>query len=187
MPATPPATTPPVDPVVAPFHIMTKPAGPSCNLACRYCFYLEKERLYPRETGPAVLRMSDAVLENYIRQYIAQQNAPEINFAWQGGEPTLMGLDFFRRLVELQIKYCPPGKPIRNSLQTNATLLNDAWCRFFHDHNFLIGLSLDGPKDLHDLYRVNKAGHGSFDAVMRGLELLKAHAVEFNTPWSSTR
>jgi uncharacterized protein len=160
---------------------MTKPSGPICNLGCRYCFYLEKEKLYPESSGPAAFRMSDAVLENYIRQYLAQQDAPEINFAWQGGEPTLMGLGFFRRVVELQARYCPPGKRIRNALQTNGTLLDDAWCEFFHAHEFLIGLSLDGPKDLHDCYRVNKAGHGTFDAVLRGLERLKAHRVEFNT------
>ncbi len=137
------------------FHIMTKPGGSICNLDCTYCFYLEKERLYP---GKKDFKMTDDVLENYIRQYIAQQNVPEITFAWQGGEPTLLGLGFFEKVVQLQQKYCPPGQRIANAFQTNGTLLDDAWCKFFHDHHFLIGLSIDGPRELHDRYRVNKGG-----------------------------
>ena len=163
------------------FHIMTKPIGPICNLGCKYCFYLEKEKLYPAKEGIEAFRMSDEVLENYIRQYIAQQNVPEISFAWQGGEPTLMGLDFFRRVVELQARYCPPHQRISNALQTNGTLLDKQWCDFFREHKFLIGLSIDGPREIHDRYRVNKGGHGTYDAVMHGLQLLKNHRVEFNT------
>src|SRR5687768_8405544 len=108
------------------FHIMTKPIGAICNLDCTYCYYLEKENLYPDKRN---FRMPDEVLESYVRQYIATQNVPEINFAWQGGEPTLLGVEFFRRVVELQQKYCPPGKRITNALQTNGTLLNDEWCQ----------------------------------------------------------
>jgi len=160
------------------FHIMTKPIGPICNLDCKYCFYLEKEKMYPETRN---FRMSDEVLEAYVKQYIEQQTAPEIIFAWQGGEPTLMGLPFFKRAVELQKKYCPPGKRLENALQTNGTLLNAEWCEFFRENNFLIGISIDGPRHLHDKYRVDKGGKPTFDAVMRGIELMKKHRVEFNT------
>ncbi len=155
---------------------MLKPRGAICNLDCRYCFFLSKERLYPNST----FRMSDALLEAYTRQYIAAQRVPEVTFAWQGGEPTLMGLDFFRRAVELQKQYAKPGMTIHNALQTNATTLDDAWCEFFRANNFLLGVSLDGPRDLHDAYRVDKGGAPTFDRVMRGIELLKQHRVEFN-------
>ena len=162
-----------------PFHIMTKPIGPICNLDCKYCYYLEKVELYP---GRRSFRMPDATLESYVRQYIESQTGlPEIAFAWQGGEPTLMGLDFFEKVVALQQKYCPPDTKITNALQTNGTLLDDAWCAFFREHDFLIGLSVDGPEALHDRYRVDKGGKPSFDLVMRGLEFLKKHRVEFNT------
>ncbi len=156
---------------------MTKPIGPICNLDCAYCYYLEKEKLYPGTTN---FRMSDETLENYVRQYIAAQEVAEVTFAWQGGEPTLMGLPFFRRVVELQQKH-RGEKRITNALQTNGTLLTDEWAEFFREHQFLIGLSLDGPRELHDRYRVDKGGHPSFDKVMRGLALLKKHHVEFNT------
>jgi uncharacterized protein len=155
---------------------MLKPAGARCNLACRYCFYLEKEALYPG----AAFHMSDAVLESFTRQYIASQPGPEITFAWQGGEPMLLGLDFYRRAVALQGQCCPPGKRIANAFQTNGTLLDDAWCVFFHEHGFLVGLSLDGPRRLHDRYRVDKGGRPTFDRVMAGLALLRRHRVEFN-------
>ena len=157
---------------------MTKPIGPICNLDCKYCFYLEKEKLYP---GASSFRMTDEVLESYVRQYIEAQETPEISFAWQGGEPTLMGVEFFRRVVDLQQRYCPPGKRITNALQTNGTLLTPEWCDFLRDHGFLVGLSVDGPRELHDRYRVDKGGKPTFDRVMRGLELLKEHRVEFNT------
>ncbi len=158
------------------FHVMLKPRGALCNLGCRYCFYLRKDELYP---GSA-FRMSDAVLEEFTRQYIAAQQAPEVTFAWQGGEPTLMGIDFFRRALALQEKYRAPSLIIKNALQTNGVLLDDEWCEFLHDHQFLVGLSLDGPRALHDVYRVDKGGNPSFERVMAGLALLKKHRVEFN-------
>jgi len=160
---------------------MTKPIGPICNLDCKYCFYLEKEKLYPANGDLNAFKMPFDVLENYIRQYIEQQDIPEINFAWQGGEPTLLGLDFFKKVVELQHKYCPPHKKIHNAFQTNGILVDADWAKFFHQHQFLIGLSIDGPRELHDLYRVNKGGKPTFDLVMRGLNLLKEHNAEFNT------
>ncbi len=156
---------------------MTKPIGPICNLDCKYCFYLEKEKLYADERS---WKMADDVLEEYIKQYIQSQTVPEISFAWQGGEPTLLGVDYFRKVIELQQKYAG-GKPITNALQTNGTLLDDEWCEFFAKHKFLIGLSIDGPRELHDKYRVDKKQQPTFDAVMRGIELLKKHGCDFNT------
>jgi uncharacterized protein len=163
------------------FHILTKPIGAICNLDCKYCFYLEKESLYPRNKQASAFRMSEAVLERYVQQYIAGQQVPEIWFAWQGGEPTLMGLDFFRKVVELQRKYTPPNQQVRNALQTNGTILTAEWCDFLRDNQFLVGLSIDGPQSLHDRYRVDKSGKGTFEQVMRGWELLKRHDVEYNT------
>ncbi len=157
---------------------MTKPIGAICNLDCKYCFYLEKENLYPDTKS---FRMPDDVLENYVRQYIEAQDLAEITFAWQGGEPTLLGVDFFRRVVALQKQYCPPHKRISNALQTNGTLLNDEWCEFLRENNFLIGISIDGPRHLHDQYRLDKGGKPTFDKVLKGLALLKRHRVEFNT------
>jgi uncharacterized protein len=159
------------------FHVMAKPVGPICNLDCAYCYYLEKESLYPKAGN---FRMSPEVLDTYIRQYIASQNTLEVTFAWQGGEPTLLGLEYFERIVALQKKH-GGGRRINNTLQTNGTLLDDAWCRFFRKENFLLGLSLDGPRDRHDTYRVDKGGKPTFDRVMQGLDLLKSHQVEFNT------
>ncbi len=159
------------------FHIMTKPIGPICNLDCTYCFYLEKENLYPRTKSWA---MRDEILEGYIRQYIEAQPLDEVHFAWQGGEPTLLGVEFFRRVVELEQKYAN-GKTIHNALQTNGTLLDDAWCAFLAEHRFLVGISIDGPRELHDAYRVNKGGAPSFDRVMTGLSKLKERNVDFNT------
>jgi uncharacterized protein len=156
---------------------LTKPVGPICNLDCKYCFYLEKEKLYP---GESEWRMSDAVLEEYVRQYIESQPAPEINFAWQGGEPTLLGVEFFRKAVALQERYAE-GKLIFNAIQTNGTLLDDEWCKFLAGNGFLVGLSIDGPEELHDRYRVDKRQQPTFGKVMRGLELLKKHDVQFNT------
>jgi uncharacterized protein len=159
------------------FHILTKPIGPICNLDCKYCFYLEKEKLYP---GERQWRMSDEVLAEYVRQYIEAQPGPEVFFAWQGGEPTLLGVDFFRKAIALQKKFAN-GKIVSNALQTNGTLLDDKWCRFLAAEKFLIGLSIDGPRELHDRYRVDKGQKPTFDRVMRGLELLKQHRVDFNT------
>ena len=155
---------------------MVKPCGPVCNLGCAYCYYLSKERLYP----DGHFRMTEELLEEFTRQYIGAQRVPEITFGWQGGEPTLRGLDFFRRAVEFQQKYRRPGVRIRNALQTNGTLLDDEWCHFFREHDFLIGLSLDGPREVHDAYRVDKGGHPTFDRVMAGLALLRKHSVEVN-------
>lgn len=168
---------PPITDAGRGFHILTKPVGPICNLDCKYCFYLEKEKLYPGENS---WRMSDEVLEEYVRQYIHSQPSAEINFAWQGGEPTLLGMDFFRKAVALQNKYAA-GKTIFNAIQTNGTLLDDEWCEFLAANKFLVGLSIDGPAELHDKYRVDKRQQPTFAAVMRGLELLKKYKVEFNT------
>ena len=158
------------------FHVMVKPRGPICNLDCEYCYFLSKERLYPDSD----FRMSGALLEEYTRQYIEAQRVPEVTFAWQGGEPTLMGLDFFREAVAYQQKYRKPGMRIINALQTNGTLLDDGWGQFFHDHHFLIGISIDGPPHLHDAYRRDKGGRPTFERVLRGVEVLKRHRVEFN-------
>ena len=165
------------------FHIMAKPIGPVCNLRCTYCFYTEKEALFPDNEH---YRMSDEVLEAYIRKYIASQKAPEVPFVWQGGEPTLMGLDFFHKVVRLQRKY-GGVKRIKNSLQTNGTLLNDEWCSFMARHRFLVGLSLDGPEDIHNHYRVDRGGRPTFKKVMRGLKLMQKHGVEFNVLACVTR
>ena len=163
----------------APFHVMTKPSGSRCNLDCHYCFYLEKEKLYPR--GPTdVMRMPRALLETYVRDYIAAQPGPVVSFAWQGGEPTLMGVDFFRDAVSLQKRYAN-GKTIENAFQTNGTLLDDDWGRFLADEGFLVGISIDGPRALHDAYRVDRGQRPTFDRVMAGMDVLKKHKVEFNT------
>jgi uncharacterized protein len=165
------------------FHIMTKPVGPICNLDCKYCFYLEKEKLYPEKTGSSPISrwsMGDELLESYIRQYIEAQSIPVITFAWQGGEPTLLGVDYFRKVVALQQKYAS-GKTIENAFQTNGVLLDDEWCEFLATAKFLVGLSIDGPQRLHDRYRVDKGGAPTFDKVMRGLRLLKRYRIEFNT------
>lgn len=159
------------------FHVMTKPIGPLCNLDCKYCFYLEKEKLFPTNEN---FKMSDEVLETYVRQYIDSQNVPEVSFAWQGGEPTLLGVEFFRKVVALQKKYSN-GKRIQNALQTNGTLLDDEWGEFLSSNGFLVGLSVDGPAKLHNAYRVDKKGRATYDEVLRGLRLLKKHGVDFNT------
>jgi uncharacterized protein len=157
-------------------HVLAKPTGSTCNLQCAYCFYLKKEALYPGSR----FRMSDEVLENYISQLIASHRTDQVTVAWQGGEPTLMGVDFYRRAIALQEKHRRPGMTFENTLQTNGTLLNDEWCEFFRENNFLIGISIDGPRELHDTYRVNRAGEPTFDRVMRGLRLLQKHNVEYN-------
>jgi uncharacterized protein len=158
------------------FHLLSKPTGARCNLDCTYCFFLSKEMLYPGDR----FRMSDQMLETYIRQLLEAQPAEEVNVAWQGGEPTLMGLEFFKRSIEYVEKYRKPDQRILHTMQTNGILLNDQWCAFFKEHNFLIGLSVDGPKEMHDAYRVNKGGGGSFDQVMRAWETLHRYRVEVN-------
>ncbi|HEV2247962.1 MAG TPA: anaerobic sulfatase-maturation protein [Terriglobia bacterium] len=162
------------------FHIMTKPVGPICNLDCKYCFYLEKENLYPAQRDVTGWAMPNDVLESYIRQYIEAQSLPAVSFAWQGGEPTLLGVDYFRKVVGLQKKYAG-GRRIANAFQTNGVLLDDEWGEFLAENKFLVGLSIDGPRELHDCYRVDKGGQPTFDHVMRGLEFLRKHGVEFNT------
>ncbi|MGA9750652.1 MAG: anaerobic sulfatase maturase [Acidobacteriota bacterium] len=158
------------------FHVVAKPRGALCNLACAYCFYLSKQALYPGGDP----RMRDAIVEAYVRQHIEAQRASEVVFDWQGGEPTLMGLDFFRRAVGLQQRYRKPGTRILNTLQTNGTTLDAEWCRFFRENGFLVGVSLDGPRALHDAYRVDRGGSPTFDRVMAGIALLQSHGVEFN-------
>ena len=158
------------------FHLLAKPTGAACNLDCAYCFFLDKEALYPGSR----FRMSDAMLEHYIRQLVESHRADTVNIAWQGGEPTLMGLDFYRRAMALAEKYRRPGMKFLHTLQTNGTLLDDEWAAFFKEHDFLIGISIDGPRDVHDVYRVDKGGRPTFDKVMRGLRLLQKHGVEYN-------
>jgi len=157
-------------------HILAKPIGPLCNLNCDYCFYLEKKSLFPEEKS---FRMSDEVLSAYITKYITSQSTSVVEFVWQGGEPTLLGLDFFRRVVELQ-KPFTHEKNIVNSLQTNGTLLDDEWCKFLKENNFLVGISLDGPEEIHNRYRCDSKGEGSFDKVMRGVKLLQKYSVNYN-------
>ena len=158
------------------FHVMAKPTGAICNLACSYCFFLDKESMTPGSS----FRMSDEVLEAYVRGLIEAHRTDRVTFAWQGGEPTLMGLDFFRRAAQLQARYRRPGMTFENTIQTNGTRLDDAWAEFLAEHEFLVGISIDGPRELHDGNRVDKGGHATFDDVMRGLRLLQAHRVQFN-------
>lgn len=159
------------------FQVIAKPSGASCNLRCRYCFYTEKDNLYG---GSGAYRMSAEVLESFIRQYIKSQDSEEVQFAWQGGEPTLLGVDFFRSAASLQEKY-GGGKKVTNTIQTNGVLLSDEWCAFLKEHEFLVGLSIDGPAGLHNRYRVRANGKPTFDDVMSGLHLLQKHGVAFNT------
>jgi uncharacterized protein len=164
-------------------HVVTKPIGPACNLNCEYCFYLEKQALF---SAGEQYRMSDEVLSAFITNYITFQPTPVVEFVWQGGEPTLLGIDFFKRVVELQNPFAGT-KTITNSLQTNGTLLNDEWCVFLKKNNFMVGISLDGPKEIHDRYRRDRKGNGTFDQVMAGLRLLQKHKVEYNVLASVAR
>ena len=158
------------------FHLLAKPTGAICNLDCAYCFFLDKEAFYPGSQ----FRMSDDLLETYVQQLIESHQTDQVTIAWQGGEPTLMGLDFFRKAVALAEKYRRPEMKLEHTLQTNGTLLDDNWCAFFKENNFLIGISIDGSRHLHDTYRVDKGGGPTFDRVMRGLRLLQKHGVELN-------
>ena len=160
------------------FHAMLKPIGSACNLDCKYCYYLSKESLLDQHRGE---RIPEDRLEEFIRQYIEGQDGEQVVFSWQGGEPTLLGLDFFRKVVELEEKHKKPGQRIENDLQTNGTLLNEEWCQFLKSHRFLVGLSIDGPRDLHDAYRVTKGGGPTFDKVFAAAKLLKKRGVKFNT------
>ncbi len=159
------------------YHVMAKPLGSTCNLRCTYCYYLSKARL---PGGPGAGRMSRETLEALIRQYIEGHDYGEVVFSWQGGEPTLLGLDFFREVVRLERKYAN-GKRIENDLQTNGTLLDDDWCAFLKTHGWLVGLSLDGPKEVHDRLRVTAGGGPTFDRVRQSAALLRKHGVSFNT------
>lgn len=159
------------------FHVMAKPTGAACNLNCAYCYFLKKEKLYPDGN----FRMSEEVHDAYITQlFDAHRGASQVTVAWQGGEPTLRGLAFFKRSIELQKKLAPPGLKVLNTFQTNGILLDEDWCRFFRDNHFLVGLSLDGPKRFHDRYRKHKDGRGTFSHVMQALRLLQKNKVDFN-------
>ena len=158
------------------FMTMLKPAGSACNLDCTYCYYLDKAAQY----GGREAVMSDELLELYVRQYIEANDVPTVQFCWHGGEPLLLGIDFYARAMELQRKYAG-GKRIENTLQTNGTLVNERWCELFAANNFLVGLSLDGPEDIHDAFRLTKGGRPTFSRVMRTVELFRSGGVEYNT------
>lgn len=158
------------------YHLLAKPAGAACNLSCTYCFFLSKENLYPNDS----YLMDEAMLETYIRQLLESSPGPQVEIAWQGGEPMLRGLDFYQRSVELAEKYRRAGQQIQHTIQTNATLVDDKWARFFRQHNFLVGVSFDGPPAMHDIYRVDRKGRGTFDQVWRGWDCLQRHGVETN-------
>lgn len=158
------------------FHVMVKGSGAQCNLDCKYCYYLSKENLYPGSR----FRMTDEVLERFTKQYILAQGGQEVTFSWQGGEPTLLGLAFFEQAVEYQKKYQKPGMKILNSFQTNGLVLNKQWAEFLRKHDFLVGVSLDGPQAMHDAYRVDKGGAPTQDKVLQSIAMLKEYGVDFN-------
>jgi uncharacterized protein len=166
-------------PLTAPlnFHLLAKPSGAACNLSCKYCFFLSKENLYPERESPL---MDEETLHAYIRQLMETSAGPEVQVSWQGGEPMLRGLNFFRRSVDLANLYRRPHQRIQHTIQTNGTLIDDQWASFFKRHNYLVGLSIDGPRDLHDAYRIGKDGEGSFDAAIRGWNILQKHDVDVN-------
>jgi uncharacterized protein len=159
-----------------PFTLLIKPSGSDCNVDCKYCFY----KCRAPEVGRGKQRMSEEVLERLVKDYM-ELRFPLAGFAWQGGEPTLMGLDFYKKVVELQKKYGVSGQEVGNSLQTNAILLNEKWCRFLSENKFLVGISIDGPKEFHDYYRLDHSGAGTFDKVMRAIDNCKQYNVEYNT------
>ncbi len=159
------------------FNVMLKPTGPACNLNCTYCYYLEKKNLYQHTRN---FRMKDEVLEEFTRQYIAAQEVPVVSFVWQGGEPAMLGVDYYRKALEFQNKHSN-GKRIENVFQTNGTLITDEFCGLFKEHDFLVGISIDGPEGLHDHHRLTNTNKGSFEKVMNGIRLLHKHKVEFNT------
>jgi len=156
------------------FQVFVKPAGAACNLACRYCYYLDKG---PLGSEAALSRMPENLLEHYIAQHIAASPDEIVRFSWHGGEPTVLGVDYFRTVVEIQRRLCPPGRSIANGMQTNGTLLDDGWGRFLAAEGFAVGLSLDGPQELHDRHRLTRNGQSTFDETMRGYEILKRHGV----------
>lgn len=158
------------------FHVLAKPTGAICNLDCKYCFFLSKDTLYPGSK----FRMADDTLEAYIKQVVESQRSDQVTIAWQGGEPTLMGIDFFRHASALAKKYIPQGVTLEHTLQTNGILLDEEWCKFLRENNFLVGLSMDGPQPMHNAYRVDKAGGPTFAKVLRAARLMQQHRVEFN-------
>jgi uncharacterized protein len=166
-------------PLTAPinFHLLAKPAGAACNLSCKYCFFLSKENLYGERESPL---MDEATLEAYIRQLMESSAGPEVQVSWQGGEPMLRGLDFFQRSVKLAKRYGKSHQHVLHTIQTNGTLIDDEWASFFKQNNYLVGLSIDGPRALHDAYRIGKNGEGSFDDAIRGWNILQKHAVDVN-------
>ena len=166
-----------LSPLSFPLYVMTKPVGPLCNMNCEYCYYLEKSELY---TGRKGFKMSEDLLERFTNEYINCQTSPFVLFTWHGGEALLRGINFYRKALRLQQQY-GRGREISNCIQTNGLLLNDEWCRFFKDNNFLVGISIDGPERVHDHYRTDYGGRGTFSRVMRGIELMQKHGVEFNT------
>ncbi len=165
-----------ITPFARPLYVMVKSVGSVCNLSCDYCYYLEKSKLYKEAKNHV---MSEDLLEKFIDEYITSQTMPQVLFTWHGGEPLMRPISFYKKAVELQKKYAR-GRTIDNSIQTNGTLLTDEWCRFFKENNFLVGVSIDGPQEFHDEYRKNKQGQPSFAKVMKGIELLKKHGVEYN-------
>ena len=164
-------------PFAKPLYVMLKPIGAVCNLGCTYCYYLEKKELYSYKGSKTI--MSDDLLERFVSQYIEAQTMKPILFTWHGGEPLMRDISFYKKALELQRKYAK-GKQISNTLQTNGTLFNDEWCEFFRENNFLIGISIDGSKPFHDKYRTTKDLRPTFDHVVRGINLLKKHGVEYN-------
>ena len=156
------------------FQIFVKPTGSICNLSCQYCYYLDKEHLYPKGES---FRMPNDQLENYIAQHIEASPGEVINFSWHGGEPTILGLNYFRKVVELQRRHRPPNRRIVNGIQTNGTLLDEEWCRFFAEQGFYVGLSLDGPQRIHDIYRLTRGGKPTHSEAIRGYGLLRRHRV----------
>ena len=164
-------------PTLPHYHLLAKPAGAACNLGCHYCFFLSKENLYPPRESPL---MTDELLETYIRQLIQSSPGPQVDIAWRGGEPMLRDLGFYRRSVELAEKYRQPHQRVQHTIQTNGTLIDDEWAAFFRQNNYLVGVSIDGPRALHDAYRVNNRGQGSFDEVIRGWRCLQKHGVDAN-------
>lgn len=163
-------------PFAKPLYVMLKPAGAHCNLACKYCYYLEKNNLYQNSHRHL---MSDEMLEQFTREYIEAQTMPQVLFTWHGGEPLMRSIDFYKKALALQKKYAH-GKQIDNVIQTNGTLLTDGWCEFFAKNHWLVGISIDGPQEYHDHYRVTPAGKPSWEKVMQGIQLLKKHRVEWN-------
>lgn len=165
-----------ISPFAKPVYVMLKPVGSVCNLACEYCYYLEKGKLYPEQKNHI---MTEALLEKFIQEYLNCQTLPQVLFTWHGGETLMRPISFYKKAIELQHRY-GNGRQIDNCIQTNGTLLTDEWCQFFKENNFLVGVSIDGPQEFHDEYRRNRQGLPSFHKVMKGIDLLKKHGVEYN-------